>query len=141
MATRTSEASSAQQVILAGFLYFAGVFAVGFILGTARVLLLEPTFGPLRPVLIELLIILGASWWICRRIAEAMKLSESRGVRIGMGASAFVFLMAAELTLSIAAFGRSPVDYLAAWMTPHGAAGLAGQLAFAAFPLLVRRRL
>jgi hypothetical protein len=53
-------------VLKAGAVYFTIVFAVGFLLGTVRVLVLVPRVGETAAVMIELPIILAASWITCR---------------------------------------------------------------------------
>ncbi len=57
--------------------------------------------------------------------------------RAVMGGSAFVWLMLAEFGLAMA-FGRAPGAYLASFFTVDVFIGLAGQLAFAALPLLIK---
>lgn len=47
---------------LAGLAYFTLVFAAGFALGTARVLVLLPGVGETTAVLLELPLILTVSW-------------------------------------------------------------------------------
>lgn len=125
---------------LAGLIYFVAVFALGFALGAVRVLALEPALGSLWPVLIELPIMLAASWWICGRVIQRLLPGAGQGARLIMGASAFALLMSAELSLSVAVFGRTVMEHVGAWGSLHGALGLAGQIAFAAFPLFVARR-
>ncbi len=53
------------RAVLAGVLYFGLVFALGFILGTLRVLVLEPRLGSTGAVLLELPVMLAASWLLC----------------------------------------------------------------------------
>lgn len=54
-----------------------------------------------------------------------------------MGCAAFLLLMAAEFVLAFFVFGR-PVDEIAHhYQTLAGVLGLAGQIAFAAFPYLM----
>ena len=125
---------------LAGLVYFAGVFALGFVLGTIRVFVLEPALGPLWPIIIELPVILAASWWYCGRVIQALKPGDAWQARLVMGVSAFAFLMAAELLLSISVFGRTLMEHVSAWASVHGALGLIGQIAFASFPLFAARQ-
>jgi len=66
-------------------------------------------------------------------------LSAGRGYRLAMGGVALVLLLGAELGLSVLAFGRTIAEHLASYGSPAGALGLAGQVAFALFPLLRRR--
>lgn len=119
----------------AALVYFALVFAVGFLLGTIRVLFVAPRWGELAGVMIEAPIMLLVSWLAC---GASILMFDVRGRRAGLatGALAFALLMAAELALSRLAFGRSPAEYLRALATPAGAVGLASQVAFGLFPLL-----
>ena len=120
-----------------GLRYFAGVFAVGFALGTVRTLWLAAAIGDTAAVAVELPFMLGFSWWWCRRLLAGGRLSV--GQRAVMGGSAFLWLMLAELALSLA-FGRTLAEHLAGLLTPAGLLGLAGQLLFAALPVLIRSK-
>jgi small-conductance mechanosensitive channel len=120
----------------AGFAYAILTFAVGFALGTVRVLLVVPRMGPTVAVLLEVPVILAASWWISRLCVARFKVSRAVAARLVMGLVAFLVLMLAEVTLSALLFGRSVTGYLASLTTLAGAIGLAAQLAFAGFPLI-----
>ena len=122
--------------IRAGFFYFAIVFAIGFLLGTIRVLVLVPRMGELVSVLIEFPVILAASWIVCGRLIAGLRVPGHWRFRLTMGAVAFALLMVAELVLSVSLLGNSPAEHLARYRSLHGALGLAGQILFAAFPLL-----
>lgn len=126
-------------MIGAGILYFALVFALGFVLGTLRVLWLEPAVGDLAAVLIELPVMLGAAWWICRALVNRFQVPPDGRHRLGMGALALGLLLSAEWLLSLAVFDRAPGEIIAQYGTAHGAAGLAGQLVFGFMPLLLAR--
>ena len=118
----------------AALFYFAVVFAGGFVLGTMRVFLLIPAFGPLRAVLIELPFMLLLSWLTCGWAMRRFAVRRQKAALV-MGAAAFVFLMAAELALARFGFGQSVGEFLRGLITSAGAVGLAGQLAFALFPV------
>lgn len=120
-----------------GLRYFAGVFAAGFLLGTVRTLWLAPALGELAAVAAELPVMLGFSWWWCRRLLSGRVLAA--GQLAVMGGSAFLWLMLAELGLSLA-FGRTAAEHVAGLLAPPGLLGLAGQLVFAALPLAVRNK-
>jgi small-conductance mechanosensitive channel len=120
----------------AGFAYAIFTFAVGSALGTVRVLLVVPRMGPTVAVLLEVPVILAASWWISRLCVARFKVSRVVAARLVMGLVAFLVLMLAEVTLSALLFGRSVTGYLASLTTLAGAIGLAAQLAFAGFPLI-----
>src|SRR5215831_14613693 len=81
----------------AALVYFASVFAVGFALGPARTLLLAPHIGATLAVLLELPIILFASWLLCRWVLRRFSVERGLEHRIAMGAVAFALLMSAEL--------------------------------------------
>jgi len=117
----------AQHTIQAGAAYFAIVFAVGFVLGAVRTLFITPALGELLAVLIELPFILGASWLACGWVLRRWPVAPAAGPRLQMGAVAFVLLILAEVILSLAAFDRSPAEFLRNLTTPHGLTGLFGQ--------------
>jgi hypothetical protein len=124
-------------VLQAGTVYFAIVFAFGFLFGTLRVLFVAPSVGETRAVLIELPLMLAVSWyaarWICARFAIA-----GLGSAVATGATAFALLMSAEFALGTFGFGQTLVQQLAAFATPAGALGVVGQIAFAIMPVFRR---
>lgn len=125
------------RALVAGSYYFQIVFAIGFTLGTLRALLLAPRLGEVGALVIELPIILAASWIVAGRLVARFKVPAAQ--RLVMGAFAFTLLILAEAVLSVFLFGRSFADHLAHFRTPAGALGLAGQVVFAALPALHRR--
>jgi hypothetical protein len=124
--------------VWAGSLYFLAVFAIGFLLGTIRTLALEAGFGVgrLMAVVIELPIMLGASWLVAGFLVRRLAVGDGLGPRLAMGGGAFLLLMAAEAALSVVLMGRA----LAAHVWLHGEAshalGLLGQVCFALIPAL-----
>jgi hypothetical protein len=119
-----------------GLIYFAVIFAVGFGLGTIRTLMLIPVLGELGAVLVELPVILFIAWAVCSRLLRDRHLTTAEAAT--MGASAFMLLMLGEAGLSLWLAGRTMAEHLALYAEPAHVIGLAGQLAFAAFPLLRR---
>jgi hypothetical protein len=117
----------------AGLAYWAVVFALGFVLGTIRVLWLAPLVGLVPATLIELPVMLTASWlaagWLVRRFA-IMRGGEA----LVMGILAFGLLMAAECALAVGLMGQTPAQWLADLRQPHALIGLAGQMLFALMP-------
>jgi len=128
-----------RKAVVAGILYFAVVFAFAFAIGVVRVLLVAPRLGETVAVLLELPVVLAASWALCGVIVRRLAVSPRPGDRMMMGGLAFIVLQAAEALLAIFAFGRSPTVYLAAFTTLAGQLGLAGQIGFALIPLIRRR--
>ncbi|MFN9496904.1 MAG: hypothetical protein ACK554_11835 [Erythrobacteraceae bacterium] len=113
--------------------YWAAVFALGFALGTIRVLWVIPLVGLMPATLIELPLILTASWlaagWLVRRFRIA-----STEEALTAGALAFAILMVAECALASVLTGQSPAEWLAGLRQPHALLGLAGQVVFALMP-------
>jgi len=122
-----------------GVAYFAAVFAAGFALGVLRTLALEPLFGPVLAVALELPLMLSWSWWVCGRLLRRHS-GLSSGAAVVLGGVAFCCLMAAEAALSIGLAGRSLAGHLALYREPAHALGLVGQLLFAAWPVVQARR-
>jgi ABC-type uncharacterized transport system permease subunit len=120
----------------AGFFYFALVFAAGFVLGAVRTLWLAPAVGDAAATLIELPVILAVSWAACLFILRRMKVKTNASDRIVMGASAFALLIGAEIALGLGLMNRSFSEQISTMTAPAGLIGLAGQILFAAFPLL-----
>ena len=122
--------------INAGAIYFALIFALGFLLGTVRVLWLVPATGETVAVLIEQPIMLTASWfaagWLVRRHGVV-----TTGERAAMGAVALMLLFIAEPLLAYTLFGHLPQDWVKGVFTMPGPIGLAGQLLFGMMPLVV----
>ena len=116
--------------------YFAVMFTVGFVLGALRVSLVAPRVGELVAVLIELPLMLAASWFVCRRLTAILAVPARVPDRLAMGATAFTLLMITELSLAGPLFGRSVSESLAAMTTGAGLLGLAGQILFGLVPLL-----
>lgn len=129
---------SMTKALQAGCTYFAGVFAVGFLLGVLRTLVLAPRVGELLAVLVELPIILGVSWVICGRILRQASLDPAAALL--MGACAFGLLMIAELSISIVLANRTFLAHLALYSEGSHLLGLAGQVAFALFPMFQTTR-
>jgi hypothetical protein len=124
----------------AGALYFIIVFALGFGLGTLRVLVIIPVVGELAAVIIELPVMLVASWLACGGVLAKVPVPAALAPRLVMGVVAFVLLMAAEVAVSVFGFGRSVVAHLATYQALPAQLGLAAQAAFAAFPAARIRR-
>ena len=118
----------------AGLAYFAGVFALAFVLGVLRRMLLVPTLGELGAVLAEIPVLLVFSWIVSRRITVRMDIPARWSERVLMGGVAFGLLMTAEFGLSILAFGTTALEYLASFRSLQGIVGLLGQILFAVIP-------
>ncbi|MGB8331474.1 MAG: hypothetical protein WCE62_15215 [Polyangiales bacterium] len=128
--------SQRTQAVRAGITYFAVVFAAGFALGTARVLLLAPRLGEVLATILELPFMLGISWLACGKLIARFQIPPRIQPRVTMGAVAFVLLMLAEILLTVLLFNGSMNQFAEELTTPHGMIGFAGQLLFALMPLM-----
>lgn len=141
MPARLSRARPALRPVLAGTVYFALVFALGFLLGTVRTLFVQdaPGSGRLLGVLIELPLMLGASWVLCRYVIHRFSVASAVVARAVMGGLAFSLLLLAELLVGALIFGRTPGEHLALYRDASYALGLAAQAAFALMPMIQLR--
>ena len=128
------------RALAAGAAYVGIVFGLGFVLGTVRELVVVPRVGPLAAVLIEVPVMLAASFAAARIVARRFAVPDAAGPRLVMGGVAFVLLMAAETLTGFLLTGRSPGEQLAAYASPREAIGLAAQIAFALMPLVAGPR-
>lgn len=94
--------------------------------------------GVTLAVIAEQPFMLTASWfaagWLVRR-SDIVAMRE----RAAMGGVAFLLLMLIEPVLAALLFGQSPTQWLTGVVTMPGPIGLAGQIAFAMMPLVVKR--
>lgn len=123
------------RALKAGARYFGLVFAAGALLGTLRVLTLEPVVGAPGAVLAELPVMLAVAWIACGLVVRRSSVSTRFGDRGVMGVTAFALLLLAELTLSLL-LGRTLVEHLSLHRQLDAQLGLMGQLAFAGFPMI-----
>lgn len=119
----------------AGLLYFAGVFALGFLLGAVRILWVVPRLGETMAVVIELPVMLWAAWLLAGLLLRRLAVPPRAAAALVMGGVGFALLIAAEFALG-AATGTSPALQVAKWGTVSGGMGLAAQILHAFFPLL-----
>lgn len=133
--------SRTECTIVAGIVYFAMVFALGFVLGTVRTLFVQhaPSGGRLLGVLIELPIMIGASWFLCLSAIRRFAVAPTVTARVVMGGLAFALLMLAELLVGALLFGRTPVEHFALYGDPSYVLGLVAQIAFALMPVIQLR--
>jgi hypothetical protein len=120
-------------IFKAGSAYFALIFSLGFILGTVRVLAVIPRIGELAATLLELPLILTASWFVSGWLIIRMRIAPDAFTRLLMGAAAFGITMISEPLLGLS-FGMSLAEQWSALQRPAGLAGLAGQALFGLMP-------
>ena len=139
--TRSTRTRLSAVPILPGLIYFVLVFALGFLLGIVRTLFLQavPDAGRLTGVLIELPIMLGASWFLCRGLVRRFAVVSTVAARAVMGGLAFALLLLAELLLGALLFGRGPAEQVALYAEASYALGLLAQIGFGLMPWIQMR--
>lgn len=129
----------AMTAVKAGIVYFALVFAAGFVLGAIRVPFVVPRLGVRTAELLEmplmLMVILFAARFVVRRFA----LPPRAGPRLGAGIVALALLLGAEFTLVLGLQGLTLADYAASRDPVAGTVYALMLGVFAAMPLLVDR--
>jgi hypothetical protein len=122
-----------------GALYFAFVFAVGFVLGAVRTIWIVPRIGARRAELMEmpimLVVTIVAAGWTVRRLA----LPDELSVRLEMGSIAFAFMLVAEFGFVLWTRGLSIRNYLVTRDPVSGTVYYAMLVVFAIMPMLVTR--
>jgi len=125
-----------RQSIKAGFAYFLLAFGMGFALGIMRTVFVAPVLGETFAVALELPIILVFAWFICRWLTRQFLVPARLSARALMGIFAFALLMMGEVAISILLAGRSLAEHVLLYREASHILGLAGQIAFALFPVL-----
>mmetsp|Transcript_14052 Transcript_14052/g.28336 ORF Transcript_14052/g.28336 Transcript_14052/m.28336 type:complete len:140 (+) Transcript_14052:263-682(+) len=127
--------------VLAGLEYFAVVFAIAFVLGAFRVIILVPRVGELIGVLSETPIILTVSWKAATSIIRKRNISQRTADRAVMGSVAFGTLMVAEMMLAVVAFGKTAGEFVQDLTSSKpNIIGLLGQVLYGLFPLIEGNR-
>ncbi len=130
---------SLRTTLAAAAAYFLVAIILGFALGVVRVTFIAPRTGPVMAVLLELPVMLAATWAACRIITEALKVGSSLTERLIMGFVALALLLGAELGIAVGMQGRTGIEFLHPLGTAEGALGLSAQLLFALFPTIQRK--
>jgi hypothetical protein len=122
-----------------GLVYFMLVFGAGFVLGTARVILLVPSLGVRAAELLEmpvmLLVIVLAARLVNRKLLDGLRMSR----RLFAGLVALALLLAAELLLAVALTGASIASYIASRDPVSGTVYAFMLVLFALMPAMLRR--
>ena len=130
----SNQAYSITRSLCAGGVYFAGVFALGFALGMVRALMTAPAIGEFAAVLLEIPILLIASWFTAKWCVALFSVPPGGAERLTMGFVAFSLTMVAELALSVILFGQTVSEHVATYTHFIRLVGFAAQLVFAVIP-------
>ena len=128
-----------KRALIPATVYFLTLFALGFVLGTIRVLLVVPKIGILHATLIEVPLMLIAAFYLCRWTIERWIVPSSLSAR-GVMALWFLILLALfETLVGVALFGRTLAGTWSGLATPAGLIGLTAQIIAALLPMFVGR--
>lgn len=122
-------------ILRAAIIYWAAIFALGFVLGTLRVLWGAAAIGETAFILMEVPVMLAASWLAARWLVRRYKV-PGLGAAAAMGGLSFALLMLAELALATGLGGMTPGEWFAGlWRVPHFY-GTLGQMGYGVMPML-----
>lgn len=121
--------------VKAGAAYFALTFAVGFLVGPVRELVLKPKIGSTAALLVEAPVMLAAMLYLAGRIVNWLAVPPRVADRIAMGLIALALLLVAEAALSFLMRGMTPAEWLVHFASVEGGISIALYAVFALTPL------
>ena len=134
--SRTGE----MRTLKAGALYFALVFAAGWVFGPVRELWVVPRLGRTAGLLLEaplmVVMMIASARWTIRRLAVPYVLET----RVAIGLVALGILLIAEFISVRWVRGLSGADYLAGFDSVSGGTLLLLYVLFSAMPMFVEQR-
>ena len=122
----------------AGAVYFLLLYALGFLLGAMRELLLAPRLGVVVASALEAIPMLAAIFHFAPLIARRFGIPPKSGGRLLMGVFGLVLLIGADIAMTRAMRGLSPQEWLAHFASIEGAIYAVLLACFAAMPWLKR---
>jgi len=125
--------------LIAATIYFLVLFALGFVLGTFRVLFVAPKLGVLTATLLEVPLMLTAAFLISRWAIGRWRVPPALPARGAMVLWFLVLLALFETVVGVALFGRTLAGTWAGLATPAGLIGLTAQIIAALLPVFVAR--
>lgn len=123
--------------VRAGAIYFALVFAVGFVLGAVRVPFLVPRLGERWAELLEMPVMAVAIYFASGHIVRRYALWRHAASRLLAGGVALALLVTAELCLAVLIQDRSLAEYVASRDPVSGTVYLAMLALFGLAPWLL----
>ena len=128
-----------KRALIAASAYFLALFALGFVLGTIRVIFVVPRVGELAATVAEAPVMLVAAYFACRWAIRRWQVPSAIAVRLAMVPWFLVLLFAFETVLGATLFGRSVAEQWTALGSPAGLVGISAQIIAALLPLFVGR--
>ena len=124
---------SARKVLQSTLCYFGIVFAAGFVLGTIRVLMLEPAVGPQTAELLELPVMVTISYISAGFVVDRFGIPDLK-TALAVGAAAFTLLVILEFTVVLGIRGVTLQEALAARASVAGVAYALSLILYGLFP-------
>lgn len=124
-------------MMIAGTVYFLALFALGFALGTLRVMIFAPIVGAFAALLAEVPIMLVAAFFTSRWTIRRWNVLGDAAIRWAMVLWFLLLLFVFETFLGAILFGRTAADQWASLLTPAGTLGLSAQVIAALLPVFV----
>lgn len=121
----------------AGALYFVGMFALGWVLGPIRELVVVPRTGPAGAVALEGPVMVVAAYFWARHLIARFSVPAGTTHRAAMGLTGLALLLSAELLMTRLMLGLDPAQFLVRLSTPRGLISMALFASFAAMPMLL----
>jgi hypothetical protein len=128
-----------KRALIAASAYFLGLFALGFVLGTIRVIFVAPSVGELAATIAEVPVMLAAAYFMCSWAIRHWQVPPAIAVRLAMVPWFLALLFTFEALLGATLFGRSVAAQWAALGSPAGLVGISAQIIAALLPLFVGR--
>jgi hypothetical protein len=126
-------------ILSAAALYFMIVFAAGFLLGSIRVLWVEPKLGQAPAVLCESPLLLAVMVLAARWVPSLVGIEKSGTGLVLMGAIALALQQAADFLVGTRLRGITVAQQLAYFATKAGLIYAFLLIAFAIMPLLLNQ--
>lgn len=126
-----------RRALVAGSAFFLILFALGFALGTIRVMIIAPRFGELAATMVEVPVMLAAAFFTCRWAIRRWHVPPAPLIRWVMVVWFLILLLLFETFLGTMLFGRTVAELWATLMTTAGLLGLAAQTIAALLPVFV----
>ena len=126
------------RAVRVGILYFAIVFAAGFVLGTFREIFIAPFLGDRSAELLEIPVMLVISYLAARGLIRHFKIGPTLSARVTVGAVGLGLLLLAELTLVLWFQHMTITQYVSSRDPLSGTVYLLSLLLLGLFPLIVR---
>ena len=128
-----------KEILKAGVLYFALVFAAGFVLGIIRTLWAVPRLGVRAAELMEAPIMLGVSILAARWVVRRAGIPPLPSRRLAIGCIALALMLLVEFTVVLWIRGMTIGEYFENRDPVSGAAYFLTLGAFAVIPVFVGR--